>query len=294
MTFLIALVVDGALAGAVYALVGLAFVVVYKASRMINFSLGEWLTLGSRLVATGVHLSGLGLLGALGFGCAGMVLLAWTFNAIVLRRLLGQPVIALIMVTIGLGALMRGSAAMVFARVPTRIALPIPTEPLSIHGVLVATDKLVAAALAALAIVVVSVFFQRSRTGMALRAIADDQYGALAMGIDIQRYFAITWGLMGALAVLAGTLWTVVSGGGFGVVLLGLKVFPVVILGGLDSVVGTILGAVTIGVLESVAVGYLDPLLGAGFSTVASYLVLLGVLIARPYGLCGRPDVERV
>jgi branched-chain amino acid transport system permease protein len=137
-------------------------------------------------------------------------------------------------------------------------------------------------------------FFQRSRTGVALRAIADDAQAAMAMGIDIHRYSAITWALMGVLSVLAGTLWTFVSGGGFGVVLVGLKVFPIVIIGGLDSIPGTIVGAIVVGVLESLAAGYLDPLLGGGFSNVASYLVLIAMLFARPYGLLGRADVARV
>jgi len=294
MAFLAALVIDGALAGVVYALVALAFVVVYKASRMMNFALGEWLMLGSRLVAAGLHALGLGLVTAIGVAGGVMVAGASAFSRVVLRRLVGQPVIALIMVTIGLGTVMRGSAAIVFTDIPGRIPLPLPQDALVVHGVPVSVDKLVAAAVAAVSIAAVAAFFQRSRTGVALRAIADDQYVAMTVGIDVQRHFAITWALMGGLSVLAGTLWTVVSGGGFGVVLLGLKVFPIVILGGLDSIPGTIVGAITIGVLESLAAGYLDPLVGGGFSSVASYLVLLAVLFVRPYGLLGRPHVERV
>lgn len=294
MVFPLALVVDGALAGAVYALVALAFVVVYKASRMINFALGEWLMLASRLVASGFHALGLGLVGALGVGCAGMVATAVVFNWLVLRRLVGQPLVSLIMVTIGLGAVMRGSMSLAFAGVPGGIPLPIPQDPLIFLGVPVSPSKLLAAAVAVVAIAAVSWFFRRSRTGLALRAIADDQQVAVGVGIDVQRHFAITWVLMGLLSVLAGTLWTVVSGGGFGVVLVGLRVFPIVIIGGLDSIAGTIVGAIAIGVLESLAAGYLDPLLGGGFSNVASYLVLLAVLFVRPYGLFGRADVERV
>src|SRR5207249_1240128 len=195
-----------------YAPAALAFVVVYKASRMMNFALGEWLMLGSRLVATGIHGLGLGLV----------------------------------------------------------------------------------AAIAAVMLVAVGAFFRVSRAGVALRAIADDQQVAMTAGIDVERYFALTWMMMGVLSVLAGTLWTVVSGSGFGVVLLGLKVFPIVIIGGLDSIAGTVVGANVIGVLESVAAGYLDPIMGGGFSHVASYLVLLAALFVRPHGLFGRPDVERV
>ena len=135
MAFLAFLVVDGALAGAIYALVALAFVVVYKASRMINFAMGEWITLGSRMVASGIHVFGLGLGGALGFACVGMVAVAMAFNRVVLRRLFSRSLLSLIMVTIGLGIFMRGAAALVFAGIPGGIARPLPLDPVVIQGV---------------------------------------------------------------------------------------------------------------------------------------------------------------
>jgi branched-chain amino acid transport system permease protein len=144
------------------------------------------------------------------------------------------------------------------------------------------------------AIAAVSAFFRWTRTGVALRALADDQQVALAVGIDVHRHLAIAWGLVAVLAVVGGTLWTLVTGVGFGLALLGLKVFPVVVIGGLDSLLGSIVGAVAIGVLESLTAGYVDPVLGAGFSSVAPYVLLLGVLFVRPYGLFGRPDARRV
>ena len=174
------------------------------------------------------------------------------------------------------------------------IPLPLPSETLAVHGVLVSTGKLAAALVAAVVIAAVSWFFRRTRTGLALRAIADDQQAAMGVGIDLNRHFAVTWAIMGALCVVGGTLWTFVSGGGLGLVLVGLKVFPVVVIGGLDSIPGTIVGAVALGVLESLVAGYLNPLVGRGFSNVASYLVLIAMLFARPYGLFGRPDVARV
>jgi branched-chain amino acid transport system permease protein len=294
MLFFLSLLVDGALAGAVYALIALAFVVVYKASGMVNFALGEWAMLGSRLVATGLYAVGLGLGAALGAAGIGMVVLALGFNRLVLRRLVGHPPIAFIMVTLALGALMRGTALLVFKDIPGAIPLPIPREPLAVHGLFISTERLVAGAVAAVAITVLGTFFRLSRTGLALRAIADDQQAALGVGIDIDRHFAITWAIVGALSVLAGTLWTFMSGGGFGVVLVGLRVFPIVIIGGLDSIAGTIVGATLVGVLESLAAGYLDPVVGGGFSTIASYLALVGTLFVRPHGLFGRAAVERV
>src|SRR5262249_41541063 len=134
----------------------------------------------------------------------------------------------------------------------------------------------------------------RPRAGGAWRAGAGAPRGGVGGGIDVDRHFALTWVLVGLLSVVAGTLWTFVAGGGFGVVLLGLKVFPIVIIGGLDSIPGTIVGAVVVGVLESLAAGYLDPYLGGGFSNVAAYLALIAALFVRPYGLLGRPGIERV
>ena len=294
MRFLFALIVDGALAGALYALVALAFVVVYRASRMINFAVGEWVMLGARLVAVGLHTLGLGLPMALLAGCAGLAGLGVLFNRLVLVRLVGQPLIAVIMVTLGLGALVRGVSGFAFAGVPSRINLNGFGEPVMIAGVGIAADKLVAAIVAAACTGVVAWVLHGSRTGIALRAIADDQQAAMSAGIDLHRHFALTWALTGVIAVLAGTLWTLAAGGGLGVVLVGLRVFPIVIIGGLDSIAGAIVGALIVGVLESLSAGYLDPLVGGGFSTIASYLVLLAALFVRPQGLFGRRDVRRV
>ena len=293
MSFFVPLVVDGALAGMVYALVALAFVLVYKASRMINFALGEWVMLGARLVATGIHTLGLSLVGGVGVGVAGMVALALVFNRGVVRPLVARPLISLLMVTIGLGILLRGATTLLFAGVPSRIPVPVLPAP-TLFGVSMASEKLLAAAVALICISMVTWFFRATRTGLALRAIADDQQTALAVGIDVHRHLGLTWAMAGGLAAVAGTLWSIASGGGFSVVLLGLRVFPIVVVGGLDSIPGTIISAIAMGVLESLTVGYVDPALGTGFSTVVSYLVLLVVLLFRPYGLLGRPAIERV
>jgi branched-chain amino acid transport system permease protein len=293
MTFLTALLIDGALTGAIYALIALSFVIVYKASRMINFAVGECVTLGSRLVAVGLHGFGLGLAGSVVVGCAGMIAVMVAFNEIVLRRLAGRPVIALIMITIGLATLIRGAMPLLFAGVPAAI-LPTPPDAVLVAGVPVAAEKVMAALVASLCIAALTALLRRSRIGIALRAIADDQQGAMAIGVDLHRYFGLTWALVGVLSVVGGTLWTVVAGGGFGMALVGLKIFPIVIIGGLDSVGGTIVGAMLVGVLESLAAGYVDPVVGGGFSNIASYLVLVAVLFVRPYGLFGGPDARRV
>jgi branched-chain amino acid transport system permease protein len=292
--FFLSLLVDGLLAGALYALIALAFVVVYKAARVINFALGEWVMLGALLVATGLHALQLGLPAAAAVACLGMIGFALAFNQLVLRPLLAGPLIALVMVTLGLGALMRGASQIVFAGVPRGIALPASGALLAIGELRLPAEKLIAAGVAIAGVAAVALFYRLSRAGVALRAVADDRLAAMAAGIDVNRYVALAWAMAGIVCVLAGTLWTAVAGGGFGMVLVGLKVFPIVILGGLDSVAGALVGALLIGVLESLAAGYLDPLLGGGFASVASYAVLIAMLFARPHGLFGRPRIERV
>jgi branched-chain amino acid transport system permease protein len=294
LSFFLTLLVDGALAGAVYALIGLAFVVVYKASRMINFALGEWIMVAAGLVTAALHVFALGLGAAVSVACMGMIVLALAFNRVVLRPLVGRPLIALIMVTLGLAALLRGAAFLTLRGIPGRITLPLSGEPLAVHDVVVAPEKLAAAGVAVVAIATIAAFFRWSRTGIALRAIADDQQIAMSMGIDLPSHLALTWAAAGVVAVVAGTVWTAMVGGGMSLVLVGLKVFPVVVIGGLDSIPGTIVAAVLVGLLETLAAGYLDPVVGAGFSNVAAYIVLIAMLFARPYGLFGRRDVARV
>src|SRR5262245_43758121 len=224
MRFFLALFVDGTLAGVVYALVALAFVIVYKASRIINFSLGEWVMLGARLTALGLHQLTLGLGGAAAGASAGMVGVALVWNRIVLRRLVGRPLIAVIMVTLGLGMVMRGGSALAFRGVPGAIPLPLAGEPLDLWGIPIAPEKLFAAIAAAGAITAVTWLFQRTRVGLALRAMADDQEAAMASGIDLERYLSLTWALVGVVSVLGGILWTAASGSELGLILLGLRV----------------------------------------------------------------------
>ena len=294
MLFFAALLVDGLLASAVYALVALAFVIVYKASGAVNFALGELAMLGSRLAATGMHAMELGLATAIGSASAGMVAIAIAFNRLVLRHMVGRPLISLIMVTLGLGAVIRGAAPLMFGAVPGTVPLPIPSDPLDVYGVLVPAGRLITATIAIIGITAVTAFFRFSRTGLALRAISDDQQVAMAMGIDVQGHVALTWAMVGVISVFTGALWAFTAGGGIGAAIIGLKVFPILVVGGLDSVPGIMVGAVLIGVLESLSAGYLDPVLGAGFSGIAPYLLLLAVLLVRPHGIFGRSTIERV
>jgi len=261
---------------------------------MINFAVGEWIMLGALLGGAGYYAFGLGVGGAMLFAATGMAVFGVAFNGVVVGRLTGHPAISLIMVTIGLGAIMRGAASFVFAGIPGGLPLPISPEPLRLNGFPVSTEKLLAALIAALAVALLAAFYRYSRTGVALRAIADDANAAAGAGINVHRQFAIVWAITGVTSAVAGMLWTFVNGGGFGVALVGLKIFPIVVIGGLDSVPGTIVAAMLIGILESLGAGYLDPHLGPGFGTISSYLLLLAMLMARPYGLFGQEPARRI
>jgi branched-chain amino acid transport system permease protein len=295
VSFFVSLVVDGALAGVVYALLALAFVVIYRSARMINFALGEWVMLGALLVAFGAGTLRLGSFGAVGLAVAGLVALAFAFNHVVLDRLTGRPVITLIMATLGLSMLLRGAMAVLFGDTPRSLPFELPRAPLFVLGVEISAPKLAGGVISAILIAAMGWFLSRSRTGIALRALADDTQAAMAAGIDSRRHTGLTWALAGMVSVAAGVLWTLVSGGGgLGLQLLGLKVFPIVVIGGLDSIGGTLIAALIVGIVESLAAGYLGPVLGYGVGGIAACILLLAVLVARPYGLFGRARVERV
>ena len=293
MRYFLELSANGAVAGALYALAALSFVVVYKATRVMNFALGEFVMFATGIVAAGLHAFGLALVPALAFGGAGMFAVAAGFNRLVVHHLVGRPVIGMIMVTIGFGAFLRAVAGFLFSGVPREIDLPLPRHTLDVGGVLLSPNELAAAAIALMLIGAVSWFFARTRFGIALRCVADDNQAALAMGIDVRGAFTVVWGLAGVIAVAAGVLWTYITGGGFNMLLVGLKVFPIVIIGGLDSIAGVIFGAMLIGWIEALAAGYLDPIVGGGFSHVTSYLLLIVMLLVRPWGLFGREAIDR-
>jgi branched-chain amino acid transport system permease protein len=294
MSFFLALLIDGALSGATYALIALAFVLVYKASSMMNFALGEWIMFGALLAGAGLHSLHLGAVEALVFAGLAMIALAAGFYCLVVRRLLARPALSAIMATLGLGMIMRGSGPLVFSGAQGFAAPSTAIDPMSIGGLSVAIDRLAVAGVAALCTALIAGFYRFSRTGVALRAIADDPQAAMSAGIDVDHHLLIVWGLAGVVAVVAGVLWTYVTGGGFGVALIGLKVFPIVILGGLNSIGGTTVAAIAIGVTESLANGYLDEPLGGGFGGIAPFVLLLATLMLRPYGLFGQPKVERI
>ncbi len=296
MDYFLALLVSGLLSGAVYALVGIAFVVVYRASAVLNFSLGEWVNLGARATGAGVHAVGLPLLGALAAAVGLVSLLAIIFNLLVVRWLIGRPVVAMVMATLAVGVFMRGGTTLTLGGLPGTVPFPLVDGLWWFGGVPVPPSRLLASLVAVVLVVAVTLFFRFTRAGIAIRAIADDPQAATVMGMSVTRYLALAWMISGVLCVAGGVLWSIDGLGGFGMGLVLTKVLPVVVIGGLTSFAGAFVGAIVVGVAENMASGYLDPMLGTGGGTggvIAAVLVIV-MLWVRPAGLFGATAVVRV
>jgi branched-chain amino acid transport system permease protein len=212
----------------------------------------------------------------------------------VLRLMIGQRVISVVMVTIGLAQVFQGSAAMIWGVQTKNVALPIPLEPYVIWEIFLSPINIVAALVSGVFLVGFAWFFRRSRTGIAMRAVANDQQASMAVGINVRLVFALSWAIAGLTAAVGGLLWGSMLGVDTQLALVGLKVFPAVILGGLDSVPGAVMGGLIIGAVESVAAGYVDPYVGGGTKDFLPYVLMILALMIRPYGFFGRETIERV
>jgi branched-chain amino acid transport system permease protein len=292
--FLLALLLNGASIGLMYALIALGFVLVYKATDAINFAQGEFVMMAGLVAAAVLGADGTWLILAVLVTLAVMIGFGFGLERVVLRPLLGRPVVAVIMATIGLAAMLRGLTPIVFGSATQGVPLPIGDEPIEIGPASLPPIQVLGAAVAILFFLAFSWFFKKSRMGVAMRAVADNQQVAQAMGINVERYFAIAWAMTGVVSALGGIIWGSMLGVDIQLALVGLKVFPVVILGGLDSIGGALLGGVIVGVVESLAAGYLDPYVGGGTKDFAPYVLMILVLMVRPYGIFGRRQIERV
>jgi len=223
-----------------------------------------------------------------------MVVLGFGLERVVLRPLIGRPVIAVVMATIGLANVLRGSATMVFGAGNRSIEMPIGDEPIMLGPVMLSPVQLVGAGVSIVFLAVFTWFFLKSRVGIAMRAVADSQQVAMAMGIDVRRYFALAWAMAGIVSALGGVVWGAMLSVDNQLALVGLKVFPVVILGGLDSVLGAVVGGLIVGVTENLAAGYFDPIVGGGTKDFAPYVLMIAALMIRPEGIFGRRRIERV
>ena len=292
--FIAILLANGVLVGAMYALVALGFVLIYKATDAINFAQGEFVMFAGFLAAAAIHLGGLPWWASALLTVAAMIAFAFGLERVVLRPLLGRPIIAVIMSTIGLAAVLRGTATLAFGGGTQTIPLPISDSPLLLGPLILPPIKLVGAAVSLGFLAAFGWFFLKSRIGVAMRAVADSQQVAMAMGINVRRYFALAWALAGIVSALGGVLWGSMLGVDNQLALVGLKVFPVMILGGLDSIVGAVVGGLIVGVVESLSAGFLDPLVGGGTKDFVPFLLMIAVLMVRPEGIFGRRRIERV
>jgi branched-chain amino acid transport system permease protein len=293
MEKLIQLTLSGVANGAIFALVALGFVLIYKSSDVINFAQGELLLIGAYLTYTTVEMIGLwwpiGVVVAVVLAAIVGVLV----EQLVLRPLIGEPTISVIMVTIGLSSLLRAIIGGIWSVTPKTAPQFLPRDTITLFGANVGVDRLWAFALALTLFALLTLFFRYGREGIAMRAVADDQQAALSMGISVKRVWAIAWAIAAVTASVGGILLMSIFGGVSGqIARVGLLVFPVVILGGLDSIPGAIVGGLIIGLLQSFAGGYLPPELGMG--EVVPFIVLLLILLVRPYGLFGQRIIERV
>jgi len=292
--FMTELLVEGLMIGMLYALIALGFVLIYKASDAINFAQGELVMFAGYIVVASIELLKVNLFIAILIGLAGMVIFGLVVERGMLRPLIGRPAVSMIMATIGLAYVLRGLAPMMWGASTHALQLPIRDMPWEIGGILIMPIYLVACLASLILLGAFAYFFLKSRSGIAMRAVADDQQTAMAMGIDVRHYFAVAWVMAGAVAVVGGIIWGNLLGVDSMLALVGLKVFPVVILGGLDSVPGAIIGGLIVGAVESLAAGYLDPIVGGGTKDFAPYVLMILVLMVKPYGLFGQEIIERV
>src|SRR5690242_3322510 len=288
--FFIALILNGVSIGLMYSLIALGFVLVYKSTDAINFAQGEFVMMAALIgaVVVGFNVSPIvGAIAAVVIVLAVMIGFGFALERVVLRPLLGRPIVAVIMATIGLASVLRGLTPIIFGGETRALPLPIPDDPVVIGPATLPPIQVLGAGVAILLFVGFNWFFKKSRMGVAMRAVADNQQVAQAMGINVERYFALAW-------AMAGIVWGSMLGVDVQIAVVGLKVFPVVILGGLDSIGGAMIGGLIVGLVESLASGYLDPYVGGGTKDFAPYLLMILVLMVRPYGIFGKRQIERV
>jgi branched-chain amino acid transport system permease protein len=291
--FLAEVLIGGIAAGLMYSLVALGFVLIFKASGVFNFAQGA-LVLFSALTLVGLMERGVPVWLALGLTMAIMVALAFAIERVVLRPLVNQEYIILFMATIGLNFFLEGFGEMVWGANVKKLDVGIPDTSFAVRGVLVNRLEMTAAITAGVLVTVLAVFFQRTRIGRALRAVADDHEAALSIGIPLKTIWVVVWSVSGLVALAAGVMWGAKSGVQFSLSLIALKALPVLILGGFTSVPGAIAGGLIIGVGEKLGEVYWGPLVGGAIENWFAYVLALTFLIFRPQGLFGEKIIERV
>jgi branched-chain amino acid transport system permease protein len=292
--FFFLLISNGLLTGLMYSLIALGFVLVYKATDAINFAQGEFVMIAGFVAAGALMVWGAPLWLAVLLAIASLVLFGFVLERVMLRKLIGRPVIAVVMATIGLASILRGVGPFTIFSGTKPLPLPIRDEPFMLGPLFIPPIQLLGAGVSLAFLAGFGWFFLKSRKGIAMRAVADNQQVAMAMGIDVERYFGVAWAMTGIVSALGGILWGNLLGVDINLALVGFKVFPVVILGGLDSIPGAIIGGLIVGVVENIAAGYIDPVVGGGTKDFAPYVLMIVALMVRPYGMFGKRIIERV
>jgi branched-chain amino acid transport system permease protein len=292
-TFLAEVFLGGIATGLMYSLVALGFVLIFKASGVFNFAQGT-MVLFAALTLVGLMERGVPVVPALVMTMAVMVALAFAIERIVLRPLVNQEPIILFMATIGLNFFLEGFGEMLWGSNVKRLDIGIPDRSFMVAGIQLNQLEMSAAGTAAVMVAVLAVFFQRTRIGRALRAVADDHEAALSIGIPLKTIWIIVWSVAGLVAIVAGVMWGAKSGVQFSLSLIALKALPVLILGGFTSVPGAIVGGLIIGVGEKIGEVYWGPLVGGAIENWFAYVLALVFLLFRPQGLFGEKIIERV
>ncbi|MBV9251143.1 MAG: branched-chain amino acid ABC transporter permease [Acetobacteraceae bacterium] len=293
LSFIIEVTLGGLLSGVMYSLVALGFVLIYKASGVFNYAQGSMVLFAALCFAGQLEL-GIPIWLALLLTIAIMVALAYTVERLVLRPLVNQEPITLFMATIGVSFFLDGFGQQIWGSEVHTLNLGIPQNPLFIGDVLINEFDLIAAAVAGSLVVALALFFQYTRVGRALRAVADDHQAAMAVGIPLKWIWVVVWSAAGVVALVAGIMWGSSLGVQFSVALVALKALPVLILGGFTSIPGAIIGGLIIGAGEKLSEVFLGPMLGGGIETWFAYMLAMVFLLVRPQGLFGEKIIERV
>jgi len=292
-TFFVEVIIGGIFAGLMYSLVALGFVLIFKASGVFNFAQGV-MVLFAALTLVGLIERGLPVAVALVLTMVVMIALAFAIERAVLRPLVNQPYIILFMATIGLNFFLEGLGEMAWGANVKKLDVGIPDRSFMVRGVQINQLELTAAITAAVLVTILAVFFQKTRIGRALRAVADDHEAALSIGIPLKTIWVVVWSVAGLVAIVAGIMWGAKSGVQFSLSLIALKALPVLILGGFESVPGAIVGGLIIGVGEKIGEVYWGPLVGGAIENWFAYVLALAFLLVRPQGLFGEKIIERV
>jgi len=290
--FFMQFLMSGLSMGSIYALVALGFVLIYKSTSILNLAQGEFLMVGAYFCLSLTLDFGLGFVASFLLTMVFSVILGLAVERLVLRPLIGEPIISVIMVTLGLTYIMRGLVIMIWGNDIRQFNI-FPDQPIDFWGVKLTYLYLYSMGISFALLIFFAIFFKYARTGVFMRAVADHQTAAQSMGISVKKVFAMSWCIAAVVSSIGGILVGNIAGVGVDLSYIGLKVLPAVILGGLDSILGAIIGGLIVGVLEFLSAGYLDPYIPA-INEVFPFIVLVLVLMIKPYGLFGIEEIERV